>query len=462
MTARCSAAPAGAPSRASTKGPWSPNARILAADASTIYVGSPSSTVQHAFAAKLGADGSVLWSTLLAGSRTDEARAIAADGAGNAYVAGSTTSIDFPGGAALGRSDAFVARISSDGTRLLYSALLGGEGDDAANAIAVDPSGIVYVAGRDGTGRGSSFVAQLGPAGERLTSTILGGVNGWPFEDAAHAIALGGGGVWVAGRTGAMEFPLVQPLQPSLGPGVGSYVTHLVIASGRFVPMFSTYLGWTGDGLFDLAPTGGGAWVSGAEFFGRVDLLPSSNTGLEIRAVYNAASYRLGDMIAPGEIVTLFGSGFDGATVTVGGTAAKLYYVGPTQINFVAPSDLPPAGVSIVVRRGDQTAERPVTVGYANPGIFVVVHASDYSPVTRMAPARRGEYLAIFCTGIGPTQAGVVLDSRFTQPAYAGPAPGYPGLSQINFQVPANEPSGAELLYVSAGDNSNQVWLYVE
>jgi uncharacterized protein (TIGR03437 family) len=126
----------------------------------------------------------------------------------------------------------------------------------------------------------------------------------------------------------------------------------------------------------------------------------------------------------------------------------------------------------------------------ATPGIFtaagdgynspIVVHTADYTQVTPQNPAHAGEYLAIFCAGLGavngsvragdaapaaPIQQGfeVVVDSRLVDSApYAGLAPGFAGLYQVNFQVAAGETPGVELVYVSIlGVSSNEVPLYV-
>jgi hypothetical protein len=100
----------------------------------------------NAFVTKIDAGGTAIdFSTYLGGGGEDEGVAIAVDGAGSAYVAGHTTSEDFPAsrsplsGSLGDRSDAFVTKLAASGSVLAYSVLLGGSGDDAANAIAVDP-----------------------------------------------------------------------------------------------------------------------------------------------------------------------------------------------------------------------------------------------------------------------------------------------------------------------------------
>ena len=113
-----------------------------------------------AFVAKFSPAGALLYLTYLGGSSNDGAIALAVDASGNAYVAGATTSQDFPtknafqagfhGGGGTGEvvtGDAFVAKLNPSGNQLLYSTYLGGSMDDIANAIVVDGSGNAYVGG---------------------------------------------------------------------------------------------------------------------------------------------------------------------------------------------------------------------------------------------------------------------------------------------------------------------------
>ena len=177
--------------------------------------------------------------------------------------------------------------------------------------------------------------------------------------------------------------------------------------------------------------------------------------------------------------------------VTIGGVAAPLFDVSPGKITFQVPFEVAQGGTSILVKRGNESsAERPVLVIPASPGIFtatgdgfnapIIAHSSDYSQVTPQNPSHPGEYLAIFCTGLGATDASVragdavpmtaiqapldvVVDSSAGPASYAGLTPGFAGLYQVNFQVYANETPGAKLLYVSIrGVGSNEVPLYVE
>ncbi len=106
-----------------------------------------------AFIVKLDAAGKLAWASYLGGLNIDQASAVAVDPSGNVYVTGLTQSADFPSVNGFqpkfgGYADAFVTKIRADGTAILYSSFLGGSGYDVAHAIAVDSAGYAYVAGQ--------------------------------------------------------------------------------------------------------------------------------------------------------------------------------------------------------------------------------------------------------------------------------------------------------------------------
>lgn len=107
----------------------------------------------EAYVAKIApGGGAIIYATYLGDIYPDQANAITVDGNGNAWVAGFTYGGKFPVASALqaasgGLYDAIVSEINPTGSALLFSTYLGGTGDDAANDIALDPSGNVYVAG---------------------------------------------------------------------------------------------------------------------------------------------------------------------------------------------------------------------------------------------------------------------------------------------------------------------------
>jgi uncharacterized repeat protein (TIGR01451 family) len=109
------------------------------------------------FVAKIGAAGSKIFCSFLGGMDVDMCLDIALDTNNNIYVVGDTYSIDYyhtngaqtviNGNPALGYSDGFITKISSNGLNVTYSSFLGGDGDDFAAALTIGPNGLVYVAG---------------------------------------------------------------------------------------------------------------------------------------------------------------------------------------------------------------------------------------------------------------------------------------------------------------------------
>ena len=201
-----------------------------------------------AFITKFSPSGeSLVYSTYLGGTFEDLAKAIAIDREGNAYVTGFTFSNDFPTKNAVqpthaGGLDAFISKLNSSGTALVYSTYLGGSADDIGNAIAVDLLGNAYVTGqtvsadfptrhalqqlnRGGNVDCSShsvpgappvtckdaFVAKLNHAGTVLKySTYLGGSN----QDSGNGIAVDVfGNAYVTGQTRSADFPTRNSLQ---------------------------------------------------------------------------------------------------------------------------------------------------------------------------------------------------------------------------------------------------------
>jgi hypothetical protein len=202
------------------------------------------------------------YSTYLGGSLEDEGDAIAVDGAGNVYVAGTALSPDFPTanplqGTLQGLRDAFVAKLNPNGTALVFSTYLGGNDADQANDIAVDGAGSVYLTGTtssttfptanplqatngDPLGTFDAFVTKLNANGSALLfSTYLGG----NALDQGFGLALdGANNVYVTGDTASANFPTANPLQPTFGGGTRDGFVAKLNAAGTTL-LFSTFLG---------------------------------------------------------------------------------------------------------------------------------------------------------------------------------------------------------------------------
>jgi hypothetical protein len=331
-----------------------------------------------AYVRKLNSAGSVVYTTFIGGSGCDSATGIAVDGSGNAYIAGYTSSIDFPttanalqptlpgqplyGGRSAG--DAFMAKLDPSGSALIYSTYLGGNGYDRANAIAVDSSGNALVSGYTSSTNfptanaaqatsgvatcplsdkylcADGFVTKLDPTGSELIySTYLGG-NAF---DNAFAIGVDAtGNALVTGWTRSPDFPTLQAVQPATGGGecAGMLCSDAFVSklspSGEL--LYSTYLGGGGDdhGTAIAADRDGNVFVAGGAGSGdfpTVNPLQSALAACPQLSAWNCADAFVAKLDAWGKLVYstyLGGWGFDGATSLVVNDAGEAIVAGFT------------------------------------------------------------------------------------------------------------------------------------
>lgn len=226
-----------------------------------------------AFVAKLSADGSqLLYCTYLGGDRVDLARRIAVDNAGQAIVMGITDSTNFPTTAngvlqtnLAGGRDAFVVKLDSNGTNLLYSTYLGGRRSDDGTGLAVDGNGNIYISGRststnfsaalnpvrlgpletDAFGE-NAFIAKLAPD---LTAVLYLTLFGGSGADCGSAVAVdGSGNACLFGQTASTDFPVTtNAFQTEFGAGgEDNFVVKLNASGSNFI--YATYLGNGAEG----------------------------------------------------------------------------------------------------------------------------------------------------------------------------------------------------------------------
>ena len=241
------------------------------------------SATDNAFIFELNPGGtSLAYSTYLGGTVSDGALGIAVDGSGNVYVAGKTTSSDFPvfpvaaplqAYVSGSHSSGFVSELNPTATALTFSTYIGGGTGDAADGIALDSADNVYVAGETFSSNfyvtpgafqatcsscansfPDAFVTAIKAGGTGYVySTFLGG----SAQDGASAIAVdAGGNAYVTGSTQSSDFPVKGAIQGTSGGGADAFVTKLNPTGSALV--YSTYLGGAG---FDL---GAGIAVDGA------------------------------------------------------------------------------------------------------------------------------------------------------------------------------------------------------
>jgi len=237
---------------------------------------------RDAFVAKLDRSGSAGYVTYLGGSGDERGSGIAVDSAGNAYVAGVTSSSDFPttpGAYKETGAGAFVVKLNPQGSKLVYSTLLGSA--LAVGGVAIDASGNAYLAGQTNSrtfptknayqptlssGGSHAFLSKLNPAGSDLAySTYLGGTS----TDSATAVAADdSGGAYLTGFTYSSDFPKRGILgeQTAYGGAGDAFVTKLdTTAQGDGSLAYSTYLGGSAaDFGYGIAVASGRAYVTGS------------------------------------------------------------------------------------------------------------------------------------------------------------------------------------------------------
>jgi hypothetical protein len=243
------------------------------------------------------------YSTYLGGSGGDLAYGIAVDSSDNAYVAGFTNSSNFPTQYAeqskyAGNGDAFVAKLDSTGTALIYSTYLGGSkgiagqtcsGADSAFGLAIDSGGDAFVTGQTCSvdfpikpepivgppptpgafqttygGNGDAFVTELGSKGDTLVySSYLGGSG----ADWGYAITVDSSGhAFVTGATQSGDFPTQSPFQASKAGLQNAFVTEVSFDGTALV--YSTFLGGsqTDTGQAIKVDGSGDAYIAGYTF----------------------------------------------------------------------------------------------------------------------------------------------------------------------------------------------------
>jgi hypothetical protein len=230
-----------------------------------------------AYVAKFDPAGGLVFSTLLGGSSLDWGETIAVDAAGEIYVAGRTTSSDFPvqlayQSAMRGELDAFVVKLSATGG-IRYATYLGGSALDKGYQVVPDRSGNILVTGMTTSGdfpttasayqpryagapvncpnldqAGDAFVVSLNPnvAGQSslVSSTYFGGSE----CDSARAMALDAAGdVYISGWTQSTDLPVKSAIQGSLAGGEDVFVAKFDATLATL--MWSTFIGGTGDDI---------------------------------------------------------------------------------------------------------------------------------------------------------------------------------------------------------------------
>lgn len=433
--------------------------------------GGPASLTTAAFVSEIAADGGrILYSGLIGGSDVPcvqepglgcvvagltSAAAIAADAAGNAYVAGNSNCRDLPatpGAVAPVGVGAFVAKILPGGIGLGYLSYLqplrplsSGITPETtvANAIAINAAGDAYVAG--------AMIDPNFPATAGAVQTVFGGVpTGWPSPAAPPSDAflakvnptgtalewatyLGGDGadlattvtvdaagdVWTGGTTTSVSFPNAN------GWSQGGDFLVETNPAGSALLYAGRYPDGTIHGGVGLEAAPGLVHTAGAG--GLVSLLtPAQPPTMRVFGIQSLAGGAVDGLVSGGEVASVYGprigppvpvratadsaghlpTSLAGVTVSVGGVNAPLLYVSSSRIDFAVPYVSGTAPVQI----GNGAASSPVFGAvavsatpeiFANPDGNAAALNEDGTVNTRGNPAPAGSIVSIWATGLG-------------------------------------------------------------
>ena len=450
------------------------------------------------------------YTATLAGSNVESARALAIDPRGNAIVAGETSSPDFPVSAGAvqsslaGSQNAFAAKLDGAGN-IVFSTFLGGSGSDAADALQIDSFGNLYIAGSTTsldfpTTPGSfesaplvplwndspgGFIAKLSPeAGSIQYATYL------PAFYQVNLALDPSGNAYVTGPTrGAFPITRSAPV-PCSGGNLEAFVARLDSQGGV---RDATYFNNPGAGTIRAGADGsvlilGGASMARIRFGDPGWIAPPCMTP----DVVNSATLTSNGFVTPGELVTL--SGFEigphdgigstpdalgntptilaGVQVFFDGKPAPIFYAQSRQVNAQAPFELSGQGSTAVTIQYNGATFGPVNmrINTATPGFFRLqpdASAQAYAvnqdgTINGLAnPAARGSVVALWGTGFGstdppcptgglnfPEAVKLAPSQMLTIPpgipvTYAGSAPTLAcGIVQVNIQIPSDAASG--------------------
>lgn len=460
----------------------------------------------------------LLYSSYFGGTRDEVSFATALGPDGSWYVTGRTSSsnlrmVDPLQTTSGGGDDIFLLRVNGAGDTILQSTYLGGSGTEGAFGIAVNNQGVVYLAGESTSanfpvstnalqrttagGNTDAFLSVIdnSPAAvpftlstDQLTFTgtpgttvpaqnfairVASGAPTWTVETATST-----GGAWLNATprsgTGAATIDV------SVAPGAltaGSYSGTITVTNTRLNTRSTVAV------TLNLGPAGG--------------TVPNNG-------VVSAASFT-GGGVAPGQLVTIFGAGIgpaqltgaqltaSGAVATMvaetrvlfGGIPAPLIYVSATQVSAIVPYALTGTTTPMQVEfRGVRSNAITLPLVATAPGIFTAnssgrgpgaILNQDGSPNTAANPAQAGDIVVLFGTGEGAVEPavpdGTINAATFPKPRepitvriggkdaevlYGGAAPGLvAGVFQVNVRVPEGVEPGNAPVVVTIGRASS-------
>jgi uncharacterized protein (TIGR03437 family) len=191
---------------------------------------------------------------------------------------------------------------------------------------------------------------------------------------------------------------------------------------------------------------------------------PAPLPTVQVDSVVNAASFAPVPVV-PGSLSSVMGKAFTGKSVgvTFDGEQAQILFSNDTQINLMVPSDLASSQSKMIVTvDGASAAPMMVNVAQFAPAIFKgAVLNQDWTVNDVGNGATAGSIVQIYATGLSGkgTITARIGDRIIPVPYYAGPAPGFPGVQQIDLEVPSDLPAMTTDVYVcgAAADNPSTI-----
>jgi len=422
---------------------------------------------QNVFITKLDDGGHVIFSTRLGGSGVETPRAVQLDSAENIYVAGQTTSLDFPttpgsfqpapivpmwNNASPG---GFIVKLSADGSAVLYSSYVmsletPGQG---VTALAVTASGEAYLAGSTGAGSavtesapqicfgGSAdvFVAHLDPQGALLESTYVGG----PHSDTTQALALANDGsvmlvAYPSDSTGLTTFSRIRfggpgwSAPPCLSPDALNAATlhseGTGIAPGEFITLTGFGIGPKNGAVYQPDAQGRAPrQLAGVQVF--FDGVPAPILFAQSRQINVLVPFELNGKSSTNILVQYNG-------IPVGPVAVPLTFGVPGIFRLQS-------GVSAQAAALNQDGTLNGPSNPARPGSVVTLWGTGFGATD--PPCATGDLNVLAATNLAPNMSVLLADivvpgvaGRINPAYYAGSAPALLcGVEQINVLVPS-------------------------
>ncbi len=437
------------------------------------FLGATMGFKNDAFVVKIAPSGSLLYSTLLGGHGGDRGEGIAVDPQGKVYIAGLTSSEDFPvknplqGSYGGGGGDIFLVRFAPDvapvspftvsPSTLLFRYVVGSSGP-APQIVSVSSAGGPQPFAPVSNASWLKFVSTSASTPATLTLTAdPSGFKPGPYPGAIQIDAQTSIQVNLTVLAAAPGVTAISPANVAIGTdSIAVVITGssfdpaaVVQSNGVTIPtkfINSQTLHISLDKSFFAQPGSFVFTVVNPQSAPSSPLTLSVGTPVpQISAITNAASFATG-AVAPGEIVTIFGSNLTDR-VTFDNIPATLVYTSMSQVSVTVPYTITGAATQVQV---GSSAPFKLNVAASAPGIFAAVSAGQ-------------NLLVLYATGCGqlttdelPRCALPVTATVNDQPVtvlYAGVAPGLvEGANQVNIQLPEGITSGALSIGLTAGD----------